>query len=41
VPPKYAAEVGKRFAEAPIGSGPYMLEYWHRNAEVALVASPT
>ena len=41
VPPKYAAEVGKRFAEAPIGSGPYMLEHWHRNEEVALIANPT
>lgn len=41
VPPKYTATAGAHFGEAPIGSGPFVLEYWHRNAEVALLANPT
>ena len=41
VPPKYAATAGARFGEAPIGSGPYVLEHWRRNEEVAMLANPT
>lgn len=40
VPPKYTAGVGLKFNEAPIGSGPYTLDHWHRNDEVVLVANP-
>ncbi|MCW3477291.1 ABC transporter substrate-binding protein [Limobrevibacterium gyesilva] len=38
VPPKYAA-TGK-LTEAPVGSGPYMLEQWRRNDAVVLTARP-
>ncbi|MBL8701734.1 MAG: ABC transporter substrate-binding protein [Alphaproteobacteria bacterium] len=41
VPPAYAAQVGAKFAEAPIGSGPYLLERWRKNEEVTLTANPT
>lgn len=40
VPPKYTAEVGAKFAEAPIGSGPYTLDRWRKNEDVVLVANP-
>ncbi|MCM0018391.1 MAG: ABC transporter substrate-binding protein [Tagaea sp.] len=39
VPPKYTASVGAKFAEAPIGSGPYTFERWRRNEEVTLNAN--
>jgi peptide/nickel transport system substrate-binding protein len=41
VPPVHTASVGLKFNENPIGSGPYTLEHWRRNDEVALVASPS
>jgi peptide/nickel transport system substrate-binding protein len=40
VPPKYTSEVGLKFNEAPIGSGPYTLDRWRRNEEVVLLANP-
>jgi peptide/nickel transport system substrate-binding protein len=39
VPPKYTAEVGAKFAGAPIGSGPYVYDRWRKNEEVVLVAN--
>lgn len=41
VPPKYTASAGTKFAEAPIGSGPYVFERWKRNEEVVVTANPT
>ena len=40
VPPKYTAAAGAKFAEAPIGSGPYVFDHWRRNEEVVLNANP-
>ena len=40
VPPKYTAEAGSQFANQPIGSGPYKLKRWQRNAEVTLERNP-
>lgn len=40
VPPKHAAAVGEQFTNQPIGSGPYLVRGWRRNAEVAFVANP-
>jgi peptide/nickel transport system substrate-binding protein len=37
VPPKHTAEVGVQFTNQPIGSGPYLLRHWRRNAESAFV----
>lgn len=41
VPPKYTAQAGEKFADAPIGSGPYVFERWKRNEEVVLTANPS
>lgn len=41
VPPKYTASAGAKFAEAPIGSGPYVFESWKRNQEIVVTANPT
>lgn len=41
VPPKYTAQAGEKFADAPIGSGPYVFDRWKRNEEVVLTANPT
>jgi peptide/nickel transport system substrate-binding protein len=40
VPPKHAAAVGDQFTNQPIGSGPYLVKGWRRNAEVAFTANP-
>jgi peptide/nickel transport system substrate-binding protein len=40
VPPKHTAEVGAQLTNQPIGSGPYLLRHWRRNAETALVENP-
>jgi peptide/nickel transport system substrate-binding protein len=40
VPPKYTAEKGAAFNEAPVGSGPYVFERWKRNEEIVLTANP-
>jgi peptide/nickel transport system substrate-binding protein len=40
VPPKHAAAVGDQFTNQPIGSGPYLVKHWRRNAEVAFTANP-
>jgi peptide/nickel transport system substrate-binding protein len=40
VPPKYTDATGAKFAEAPIGSGPYTFERWKRNEEIVLNANP-
>ena len=39
VPPKYTAAAGAKFAEAPIGSGPYVFDHWRRNEEIVLTAN--
>jgi peptide/nickel transport system substrate-binding protein len=41
VPPKHAAAVGDQFTNQPIGSGPYLVKGWRRNAEVAFTANPS
>jgi peptide/nickel transport system substrate-binding protein len=40
VPPKYTAQAGAKFAEAPIGCGPYLFQSWKRNEEIVLVVNP-
>src|SRR5262245_55371845 len=38
IPPKYAGD--PKFAEAPVGTGPYMLEAFNRGQDIVLVANP-
>ena len=38
IPPKYAAD--PKFAEAPVGTGPYKLEAFNRGQDIVLVANP-
>ena len=40
VPPKHTAEVGAQLTNQPIGSGPYLLRHWRRNAESAFTVNP-
>lgn len=40
VPPKYAAEDEVKFAENPIGTGPYKFVSWARGSEVVVEANP-
>ena len=36
-PPEEVARLGSRFAIAPVGTGPYVVEYWRRGARLHLV----
>ncbi|HET7715030.1 MAG TPA: ABC transporter substrate-binding protein [Bauldia sp.] len=38
IPPKYSSD--PKFAEAPVGTGPYMLESFNRGQDIVLVANP-
>jgi peptide/nickel transport system substrate-binding protein len=40
VPPKHTSEVGAQLTNQPVGSGPYLLKHWRRNAESAFVENP-
>lgn len=40
VAPKHTAEVGAQLTNQPVGSGPYLLKHWRRNAESAFVENP-
>ena len=41
IPPQHHAEVGKEaFAQAPVGSGPFMFKEWIRGERLVVVANP-
>ncbi|HZT97835.1 MAG TPA: ABC transporter substrate-binding protein [Chloroflexota bacterium] len=40
VPKEWVKKQGGRFASDPVGTGPYMLKYWHKGSQMLLVKNP-
>ena len=41
VPHEWVKKEGSRFADNPVGTGPYRLAAWHQNVNMLLVKNPT